>query len=193
MPGRTDDTYDHQDENIMKRFALTLFVLPLIFAACSDSTVAPTVNLGETTLSDFEQNTGYQVWYNPGYEAFPLSEDQADFQTAVTDIQTMVAAGGEGAYKVIMVVKPNCGCQATKVQMPQVVKTLDEAGFAREDIEVWVTDNRLAGLDDLTSTFSVNAAPTFIVVKNGAETGRVVLDDTIGAETATELAAAFGS
>lgn len=177
----------------MNRFAFTLLALPLLFAACSDSTVAPTVTLGEITLTEFEQNTGYQVWYNSGYQAFPLAEDQADFQAAVAQIQSMLTAGGEGAYTVIMVIKPNCGCQGTKVQMPQVVKTLDEAGFAREDIEVWVTDNRLAGIADLTSTFRVDAAPTFIVTKNGLEVGRVAVEDTLGAETATKLAAAFGS
>ena len=176
----------------MMRITTILLALPFLLAACTDDTVAPTVNLGETTLAEFEQNTGYQVWYNSGYEAFPLAEDQADFQAAVTSISTMVSAS-EGSYKVIMVIKPNCGCQGTKVQMPQVVKTLDQAGFDRDDIEVWVTDNRLAGIADLTSRFRVDAAPTFIVVKDGQEAGRVVLEDVLGAESATALATAFGS
>ena len=118
-----------------RSLVLTAVVLPLLMSACTNDPTAPTVNLGKIALEDFFLNPGYMVWYEPGYNAYP-TEDVAGFNDAVNRIKTRIDAG-EGSYKMIMVTKPNCGCQHTQREMPRVMKTLDQAGFAREDIEVW--------------------------------------------------------
>ncbi len=177
----------------MKRLVLPFLVLPFVLVACSENTVAPTVDLGETTLDEFLENPGYQSWYTPGYEAYPSSIDQAAFQTAVDQISARLAAE-EGNYSAILVIKPNCGCQHTQREMPRVMKTLDAAGLPHDRVEVWLTDTRLAGIDEIKDAYGIDIAPTFLIVKDGVETGRIEIDEaTNGAEISTQLATAFGS
>lgn len=178
-------------QNAMKRLILPLLVIPFLFGACTDDTVAPTVQLGETTLAEFLENPGYQTWYTPGYESYPASSDAVAYQTAVDAIAAKLGSA-EGSWKVLLVVKPNCGCQHTQREMPRVMKTLDDAGLPHEQVEVWITDTRLAGIDEIKNTYGIVEAPTFLVLKNGTETGRVEISEaTTGAEISTDLAAAF--
>lgn len=178
----------------MKRFLIPLLILPLFVTSCTDSTTEPTVVLGKTTLADFLSNVGYRVWYDPGYENFPEVADQADFDAAVAIIAARIN-GAEGTYNAILVTKPNCGCQHTQREMPKVMKTLDAAGLPQENVDVWITDTRLAGIGDLTADHAIDVAPTFLITKDGVELGRIEINDdaTDGAEIATRLATIFSS
>ena len=176
----------------MQRLLITLLALPILLVSCTDTPTATTVNLGKTTLDQFLSNVGYSAWYNPGFAAFPEASDQATFDAAVAIIAARLGAG-EGTYKVIMVTKPNCGCQHTQREMPKVMKTLDAAGFKHENIDVWISDTRLAGLDELTADYAISVAPTFLVTLDGTEIGRIEIrnDATDNADIATDLAAIF--
>ncbi|MGE3801912.1 MAG: hypothetical protein AB7H80_12905, partial [Candidatus Kapaibacterium sp.] len=168
-----------------------LVVLPLLMSACTITPVDPTVNLGQTTLDEFFKNTFYMSWYEPGYNAYP-SEDVDGFNSAVTRIAAQLNAG-EGNYKMIMVLKPNCGCQHTQREMPRVMKTLDQAGFSRDNIELWLTDSPLSGIDEIKSLYNIDVAPTFLLLQGDSELGRIeeVEDDTPGSTISTELANLF--
>jgi len=175
----------------MKRLILSLLAVPFFIGACTDDTVAPTVSLGETTLSEFLENPGYLSWYTPGYEAYPQAADQAVFQAAVDQISARLAAE-QAEYRAILVIKPNCGCQHTQREMPRVMKTLDAAGLPHSQVEVWLTDTRLAGIDEVKDAYGIDIAPTFLIVRDGEEVGRVEIDEaTTGASISTDIAAAF--
>ena len=180
----------NSDRN-MKRFAVPLLLIPFLIGACSENSVAPTVNLGKTSLSEFLTNPGYQSWYTPGYEAYPLAEDQTEFQTAVANLSAAIA-GEEPNFRVAMVIKPNCGCQHTQREMPRIMKTLDQAGFPQANVDVWITDTRLAGISEIKDAYGIAEAPTFLILKNDVEIGRVVITEaTLGADVSTQIATAF--
>ena len=176
----------------MKRLLLSLIALPLLVSACTDSPTATTVNLGKTTLATFLENVGYRAWYDPGYATYPIADDQAAFDAAVAIIAARLNAG-EGNFRAIMVTKPNCGCQHTQREMPKIMKTLDAAGFPQENIDVWITDTRLAGIDELTDVHAMDVAPTFLIEQNGVELGRIEIRDdaTDNADISTDLATIF--
>lgn len=176
----------------MKRLILLLLAVPFILGACTDNTVAPTVTLGETSIDEFLENPGYLSWYTPGYEAYPQSADQAVFDAAVDQISARLSVE-EAEYRAILVVKPNCSCQHTQREMPRVMKTLDAAGLPHSQVEVWLTDTRLAGIDEIKDAYGIDIAPTFLITRDGVEVGRIEIEDeaTDGASISTELAAAF--
>jgi len=181
--------------NILRTSSIATIAVALLFglSSCSENTVQPTVTLGKTTLSEFLTNAGYAAWYNVGYDAFPATADDAAFDAAVSRISARLNAG-EGDYTMLLVVKPTCGCEHTQSEMPKVMKTLDEAGFNHDNIEVWITDRPLNGIDDIKDVYQITAAPTFLLVKDDVEMGRIVVEEiSVGAEISTSLADIFES
>jgi hypothetical protein len=168
---------------------LAAFVLALALAACDDTpTTTTSVELGLTTVEKIQANTGYATWYEPGYATYPADNYQGTFDQQVNQINQ---AMDSNAHKVVMVIKPTCSCQKTQMYFPQAMKTLDEAGFPRQNIEIWVTDARLNGIDSLKNALSVTEAPSFILLKNGVVVGRIGEDPAFGSTIDKDLAALF--
>lgn len=163
------------------------------FAACSDSPTTTTTQLGgPITIEKFQENAAY-VWYQTGYDAYPEAGQEAAFNTAVNTIKAALSNEANN-YEVLMVLKPNCSCQHTQTQMPRVMKTLDQAGFPHEDIELYLTDTRLAGIDDIKTMYGIDDSdqvPTFIVLRNGQELGRIEQGPASGSTIENELAQIF--
>lgn len=171
---------------ILQLLALTV-VIPALFAACDSTPATVQTDLGGPySIDEFTQNSGYYSWYKTGYDAYPPVETQADFDAAVARIAAVLNAG-ENTYSMIMVTKPNCGCQHTQREMPRVMKTLDMAGFPQENIDIYITDTRLAGIDDIKTTYNLQTSeevPTFIILRDGTEIGRI--EQSAGAESSME-------
>ncbi len=147
---------------------LALCALALVFVACDDSpTTTSTAGLGHTTVEQMLTNAGYRAWYDPGYSAYPDAAQKAKFDSSVAVIRS---AFQPGVHKVVMAIKPNCGCQTTQLWMPRVMKALDEAGVPHTSVEVFITDARLNGVDTLENAYSydIKTAPIFLVVKNNS-------------------------
>jgi hypothetical protein len=156
----------------MKRFStLTLVgILALMFSACSDSPTTSTITLGKTSLDDFFANPSWNSWFQTNYSTYPDAASQDEFQQYVDEMKATI---DPAEHRMIMVTKPSCGCQDTRLWMPRVFKALDAAGFPRENIELYVTDARLAGIDELKAKYTINEAPVFIVLKNDVVKGRI--------------------
>jgi hypothetical protein len=168
---------------------LAAFVLALALAACDNTpTTTTSVELGRTTVEKIQANTGYATWYDPGYNSYPSDTYKATFEQEVALIKANMDSSTD---KVVMVIKPTCSCQKTQMYFPQAMKTLDAAGFPRQNIEVWVTDARLNGIDSLKTARNISAAPSFIVLKNGVEKGRIIEDPTFGSTVDKDLALYF--
>jgi hypothetical protein len=170
---------------------LAAFALALVLAACDDTpTTTTSVQLGRTTVEAIQANTGYATWYDPGYAAYPSATYQSVFEQEVGLIKSTMDTTND---RVVMVIKPTCSCQKTQMYFPQAMKTLDAAGFPRKNIEVWVTDARLSGIDSLKSALSISAAPSFIVIKNGVVKGKMIEDPVFGSTVDKDLATYFAA
>lgn len=155
-----------------------LCLMVLVIAGCSDTPTTTTpVDLGKVTLAEFRANSVYNNWFTTGYDAFPISTNQESFNTNVSKIRAVLDSS---LHRVVMVIKPSCGCQDTQREMPQVIKTLDAAGFPHENLEIYITDAAMNGIDDAKAKYKINDAPTFIVLKGETELGRYVETPTNG-------------
>jgi len=156
----------------MKRTLLALFALAaLAVHGCSDATTPTTqAPLGEITMEEFLGNSNYQVWYQTGYNAYPDAASRPSFDSAVAIIRSSFDST---QHSVVMAVKPNCGCQTTQLWMPRVMRALDAAGVPHSRIRIFLTDNRLAGIDSVKNAYKIVVAPSFVVVKNGTDKGRI--------------------
>jgi hypothetical protein len=153
----------------------TVCLLALSVAACEDApTTTPEQQLGKVSVEQFLAEPRYSVWFNTGYDAYPAADaqSQARFNDEVAAIRSSFDSS---RHSVVMIVKPTCSCQKTQHTMPMVLKTLDAAGVPHSKVEIWITDARLAGFDQLKSTHTpaITDAPTFIVLKDGVEKGRI--------------------
>jgi hypothetical protein len=171
---------------------LSLCLLALTVAACEDApTTTADQRLGKMTVEQFRTDPGYSIWFDQGYDAYPGTDAAATarFDDKVAAIRSAFDAS---RHQVIMVVKPTCSCQKTQQTMPQVLKTLDAAGIPHANIDIWITDARMAGIDEIKNTHqpTIIDAPTFIVVKDGVEKGRIQ-DTPESGTTVEEMLAPF--
>jgi hypothetical protein len=165
--------------------------LALVIASCTDSPISTsTVNLGKTTVEAIQTNSAYKGWFQTGYDAYPDANGLQSFDSSVAIIR---ANFNPAVHKVVMAVKPSCGCQITQVWMPRVMKALDQAGIPHDNVIVYVTDAHLAGIDDIKSMYTIKDAPVFIVTKNDAKVSMIDPQIDIAANETIEqkLAAAF--
>lgn len=171
---------------------LTLCLLALTVAACDDApTTTVDQRLGKMSVEQFRADPGYSIWFDQGYDAYPgtAGDARVRFDEKVAAIR---ASFDPTRHSVIMVVKPSCSCQKTQQTMPAVLKTLDAAGVPHSKIEVWITDARMAGIDEIRGTHqpTITDAPTFIVSKDGVEKGRIE-DLPEAGKTVEEMLAPF--
>jgi thiol-disulfide isomerase/thioredoxin len=71
-------------------------------------------------------------------------------------------------------------CGDTKHILPQVLSVADAAGFSPDRMTIIGVDRSKKTLQHLTEAFNVTRVPTFIVLKDGKEIGRVVEYGNIG-------------
>lgn len=169
-------------------FALSLLATALFIASCTDSpTTTTNVDLGRTTLDDFLKNTAYRSWYETGYNAYPTPAEQPRFDSAVA----IIRSNFDSTHSIVMAIKPNCGCQNTQLWMPRVMRTLDAAGVPHDRVGIFVTDTRLAGIDSIKTKYTIVDAPTFIVLRNDVEKGRIEVAPPVDQAVEQTLASFF--
>jgi thiol-disulfide isomerase/thioredoxin len=65
-------------------------------------------------------------------------------------------------------------CGDTKNILPKFYTLLDAAGFSQDRVTFLGVDHSKKTVNHLSETFNITRVPTFIVLKNGQEIGRVV-------------------
>jgi thiol-disulfide isomerase/thioredoxin len=65
-------------------------------------------------------------------------------------------------------------CDDTKYILPKIFALADAAGFSQDHITLLGVDHNKKTINHLSEAFNVTHVPTFIVLKNGKEIGRVV-------------------
>lgn len=107
-------------------------------------------------------------WYAQNAKGYAPSADAVQQFSASKDSINLVIFGGTW-------------CGDTKHLLPQFFTTTDAAGFPDSRITLIGVDRSKKTLYNLSETFGITNVPTFIVMKNGKEIGRVVEYGKIGA------------
>jgi len=86
-------------------------------------------------------------------------------------------------------------CHDTQNLLPVFYRLVEKSGFPEKNITIVALDRSKNGPDNMTTTYHVTNVPTFIVMKDGKEVGRVVeygKEGQIDKELGEIVAANFG-
>ena len=161
----------------MKKLLLLIFISANFIACKAQNTIAQAdsgkpyqtmynAEKHETTLrgllkrSDIEEDTTFS-WFKKNYKLG--SPDAATVNAFKTN-----------ASKFKMVIFGGTWCEDTQNILPQFFRITDAAGYADSNITLIGVDRKKTTLDNLNSAFHIINVPTFIIMKDGKEVGRVV-------------------
>lgn len=115
---------------------------------------------GLITRADIENDTAFS-WFQKNYKlGKPDAGAVAAFKQHDSDFHVLIFGG--------------TWCPDTQNLLPQFYRLADAAGFADSSITLIGVDHNKTTLDNLEKTFHLINVPTFIMLKNGKEVGRVV-------------------
>lgn len=115
---------------------------------------------GFITRQELATDTAFK-WFAENSKGFtPNAAAVASFQAAKDSVHVLVFGG--------------TWCGDTKHILPQFYALTDAAGFPQDHITLVGVDRNKKTIQHLSEAFGVLNVPTFIVLKNGKEIGRVV-------------------
>ncbi|RYF82911.1 MAG: thioredoxin [Chitinophagaceae bacterium] len=121
---------------------------------------------GFLTKQELVSDTAFS-WFPQAQKSFTPNADVVKQYTANKDSINLIVFGGTW-------------CGDTKHLLPNFLATTDAAGFPENRITLIGVDHEKKTLYNLSEAFGVTNVPTFIVMKNGKEIGRVVEYGKIG-------------
>ncbi|MBK0403642.1 thioredoxin family protein [Adhaeribacter sp. BT258] len=137
-------------------------LLALLFTIITFATMAQTTPLLGTTDAKLLTLETTCTWFNPTYESYkPDAASVAGLKKALSANATFLVFGG-------------MWCSDTHNLLPKFFKTMDEAGVPRKNIQLYLVDEQKNSPEKLEKQYGVNNVPTFIILQNGEEKGRVV-------------------
>lgn len=115
---------------------------------------------GLLSRSVIEQDTAFK-WFKNNY-ALGLADAAA------------VKAFQENKAKFHMVIFGGTWCEDTQNLLPVFYRLADKSGYPDSCVTLVGVDRSKKTLDNLSAAFNIKSVPTFIVMKDGKEAGRVV-------------------
>ena len=107
------------------------------------------------------QNDDSYRWYTSSQTGYkPDSATLNAFESAKKNIQFVVFGG--------------TWCEDTQFILPKFFKLQEQTGFPDEGITLFGVNREKTSLGNIAKAFNVTNVPTFIVMKDGKEVGRVV-------------------
>ena len=156
----------------MKRNLLFLSLLASL-ASCVNTRHAATQQPYETTIngdekilkgmlsrSVIEKDTSFK-WFKANY-ALGMAD------TAAT------AAFKQNAAKFKVIVFGGTWCHDTQSLLPVFYRLTDKAGYPDSSITLVGVDRNKQSINNLSAAFNITNVPTFIIMKEGKEVGRVI-------------------
>ena len=161
----------------MKKFSAVIILLLASFSFCTAQNSAgdttPSIHAYEVSYSkdqkvfkglvrrsDIENDTAFK-WFQQNYKLGRPDASAVDaFKKHVNDFQMVVFIG--------------TWCDDTQNLLPQFFQLTDAAGYTEDNITLIGVDRPKTTLSDLHRAFHILEVPTFIVMKDGKEVGRVV-------------------
>ena len=115
---------------------------------------------GFLSKKDLVTDTAFS-WFVQGQKSFTPNADVVKQFAAAKDSVNILVFGGTW-------------CEDTKHLLPNFIATTDAAGLPASHLTLLGVDRNKKTLFNLSEAFNVTLVPTFIVMKNGKEIGRVV-------------------
>lgn len=107
------------------------------------------------------QNDTAFKWYNPGQGGYnPDTATLNAFERAKGKYQFVIFGG--------------TWCEDTQFILPKFFKLQEKSGFPDDAITMFGVNRAKTSLGNITKAFNITLVPTFIVMKDGKEIGRVV-------------------
>lgn len=115
---------------------------------------------GLISRADIETDTAFG-WFRKNYNlGKPDSKTVAAFKEHTNDFRMLIFAG--------------TWCPDTQNLLPEFYRLTDASGYADSNITMIGVDHAKTTLENMEKTFKVTEVPTFIIMKDGKEVGRVV-------------------
>ena len=121
---------------------------------------------GFLTKRDLVTDTSFK-WFAENQKGYTPNPETVQAFRTYRDSVSIIAFGGTW-------------CGDTKHILPQFFATTDAAGFAPDHITLIGVDRDKKTIQHLSEAFGITNVPTFIVMKNGKEIGRVIEYGNIG-------------
>ena len=149
-----------------------LFAAILVLASCSSShkslkvkyQVVPDARAkilkGVINRSLIESDTSF-AWFKEN-----MKWGQAD--------SAAVAAFGQKQHEFKMIVFGGTWCHDTQNLLPIFYRLIDKSGYPEKNITLVGVDRKKQSLNNLSKIYNITNVPTFIILKDGKEVGRVV-------------------
>lgn len=150
----------------MKKLFIAAFALLAINTAFAQQPEATTEKDGTKILKGFIPMNDLRT--DPSFAWF--AENQKGYTPDPSTVQSFKS------YKdsVYILAFGGTWCGDTKHILPQVAATMDAAGFPQDHFTLVGVDRSKKTIQHLSESFGITNVPTFIVLKNGKEIGRVV-------------------
>jgi len=144
-------------------FILSLFITQLAYTQSAEVTKDASGNKiikGFMTKNDLASDTAF-AWYAQNQKGYtPENGAVQAFKSAKDSIHILAFAG--------------TWCSDTKNLLPKFFALTDAAAFSQDHITLLGVDRNKKTIHHLAEAFDVINVPTFIILKNGQEVGRVV-------------------
>ncbi|MFN2438064.1 MAG: thioredoxin family protein [Chitinophagaceae bacterium] len=143
-------------------FILSIIITQLVFAQPAEITKDASgdkIIKGFMTKNDIAGDTAF-TWYAQNQKGYVPEAKALQAFRAAKDIHILAFAG--------------TWCSDTKNLLPKFFALTDAAGFSQDWITLLGVDRNKKTVHHLAEAFKIINVPTFIVLKNGEEIGRVV-------------------
>ncbi len=157
----------------MKKIIVILsfvFMASLIFAQTPSSYKDQNGNvhlLGKIEISQLQNDSTYQKWFNSGYEQFSITNKKPKWVSLLKDVEVEIYLG--------------TWCGDSKNWVPKFIKMWDELGLGRGKLRMIALYDAIEGESKYKQGpngeekgKNIHRVPTFIFTKNGTEIARIV-------------------
>ncbi|HEY8401550.1 MAG TPA: thioredoxin family protein [Cytophagaceae bacterium] len=137
------------------------YILGWVLLFSTSALVAQSVEelwTGKTELSKVHDTFD---WYQQGFAEY------APDTTIITKISDNL-----NGYTFLIFAGTWCG--DTKYLLPKFSKVLNMSGVSDEKVTLYLLDFRLKSPEKLEKKYKIKSIPTFVIIKDGKETGRIV-------------------
>ncbi|WP_165871487.1 thioredoxin family protein [Flaviaesturariibacter flavus] len=150
----------------MKTFLLAFSLLAATAAFAQAPEVSRDAENGSKVLKGFipkemlATDTAF-AWYGSGIKSFAPNPEALATLTKYKNDVYILAFGGTW-------------CEDTHQILPKMMATFQAAGLPEDHVTLLGVDRQKKTIQHLSEIFGVTSVPTFIVLKNGKEVGRIV-------------------
>jgi thiol-disulfide isomerase/thioredoxin len=108
-------------------------------------------------------------WFRDGYATYEPDKIVLDSMVSLPSSYKILVFGGTW-------------CSDTRDLLPKLFKCSDQVNVSRTDISVYLLDEKKTSPEGLEKKYNITNVPTFIVMKDGQEKGRITESVTYSIE-----------